>query len=254
MTFPDSPRVIYKTNPLREVVCQIRFPSILRVTAEPPAAFQERVRKGYPLFARKTELPPGLPPEIAAQLPAVVSAPNYEFKSADDGWRVNLTQDFLALTTTSYDRWETFRDRFKVVFDALSMVYEPPFFSRVGLRYVDVISKSMISPPPKDWAALLAPPILGELAPSALSSDIKHVAKEVVVGLSDGPGNLRMRHGLAKIDNEERYAIDCDFFLDDRCSVPDCFQHLDRYNRLAGRLFRWCITDELHRALGPSAP
>ena len=39
--FPNSPRVIYERTPLRQVICQLRFRMILRVTAETPAVFQE---------------------------------------------------------------------------------------------------------------------------------------------------------------------------------------------------------------------
>jgi uncharacterized protein (TIGR04255 family) len=45
MTFPeDSPRVIYGRNPLEQVICQIRFPTILKIDTELPAAFQEQIR------------------------------------------------------------------------------------------------------------------------------------------------------------------------------------------------------------------
>ena len=50
MPFPDSERVIYQRNPLLEVICQLRFPSILRIDSEAPAVFQERVRKEYPMY------------------------------------------------------------------------------------------------------------------------------------------------------------------------------------------------------------
>jgi hypothetical protein len=40
----DYPRVIYKRNPIIGVVCELRFPPILRIAAEPPVAFQEWIR------------------------------------------------------------------------------------------------------------------------------------------------------------------------------------------------------------------
>lgn len=44
MLFPPTQRVIYHKNPLVEVVCQLRFPTILKIDAEIPVAFQEAVR------------------------------------------------------------------------------------------------------------------------------------------------------------------------------------------------------------------
>ncbi|WJI52911.1 TIGR04255 family protein [Mesorhizobium sp. C089B] len=64
--FPNSERVIYARSPLVQVICQIRFPKILRIEASPPADFQDQVRDLYPIVEQ--QLPPGmqdLPPEVA---------------------------------------------------------------------------------------------------------------------------------------------------------------------------------------------
>jgi uncharacterized protein (TIGR04255 family) len=67
MAFPEAPRVIYEKNPLDEVLCQLRFPTVLKIDAEPPAAFQELIRADYPFYERKPtfKLPPGLPAGVA---------------------------------------------------------------------------------------------------------------------------------------------------------------------------------------------
>jgi uncharacterized protein (TIGR04255 family) len=46
--------------------------------------------------------------------------------------------------------------------------------------------------------------------------------------------------------------IDADFFSEGRTNLDDVLARLRTYNKHAGRLFRWCITDELHEALGPT--
>ena len=51
MPFPEVERVIYARNPLDQVVCQLRFPPILKIDAEIPAGFQDRVREDYPNFS-----------------------------------------------------------------------------------------------------------------------------------------------------------------------------------------------------------
>lgn len=53
--FSDSERVHYAKAQLAEVVCQLRFPSILRIAAEEPADFQERIRATYPRYSRIVE-------------------------------------------------------------------------------------------------------------------------------------------------------------------------------------------------------
>jgi hypothetical protein len=41
--FPPSSRVVYRRAPLIEVVCQLRFPTLLSIESKPPADFQERI-------------------------------------------------------------------------------------------------------------------------------------------------------------------------------------------------------------------
>ena len=43
-------RVKYRKSALREVIFQVKFPSILRIDTEVPAEFQEMVRQKYPMY------------------------------------------------------------------------------------------------------------------------------------------------------------------------------------------------------------
>jgi uncharacterized protein (TIGR04255 family) len=52
MKFPASQRVKHIRNPLMEVICQVRFPKILRIDAEVPVNFQEEIRSEYPTLNR----------------------------------------------------------------------------------------------------------------------------------------------------------------------------------------------------------
>ena len=45
MPFPVTKRIIYKKNPLVEVICQLRFPPILSIDTEIPARFQGAIKK-----------------------------------------------------------------------------------------------------------------------------------------------------------------------------------------------------------------
>jgi uncharacterized protein (TIGR04255 family) len=76
MQFPDYERVIYERNPLNEVLCQLRFPSILKVTSQQPVEFQEVIRTDYPILniKRPVELPvPNQTPELTTILGSIPS-------------------------------------------------------------------------------------------------------------------------------------------------------------------------------------
>jgi uncharacterized protein (TIGR04255 family) len=262
MPFPDSPRVIYADNPLVEVVCQLRFPPILRIDTEQPAAFQEKIRRAYPLFRENqiTDLKLDLPKEIVqlsgGAFPALSQARRvgYDFISADEKWKVGLTREFIALSTTRYERWEDFKAHLIGPLQAFIEIYEPECFSRIGLRYRDLIRRSRLHLDNVPWAELLVPHIAGELCATDVVDHIFNAARMLQIRLPDNEGEVLIQHGLGLADTPEGetcYVIDCDFSLSARTEVNDAITKLDSFNRKSGRLFRWCITERLHRAMGP---
>lgn len=258
MTFPSYTRVIYRRHSLDEVICQLRFPSILRIDAEVPADFQDRIRHEYPLFEeqRSLEQTMEIPPEISKlmglELQLGGGKQGYKFSSNDNAWEVVLTRDFLALTTKTYERWEDFRTHLNAPLAALLDIYKPDSFSRIGLRYKNVIRKTNLGLKDKEWAELLQPHIAGELS-STIAPSIQKTGHESVMTLEGGIGQVRFRHGMpvVKEGTESRYVIDSDFFSDEKMEVANAMERLDRFHREAGRLFRWCISDQLHSAMEP---
>lgn len=261
--FPDSQRIIYSRNPLVEVICQLRFPSILRITAEPPVAYQERIRAEYPLLSERypetdIDIPIGVPAAVAETI--LKSLPKrklvgFDFVSADEKWKVSLTKEFLALTTSRYTRWEDFCQHLEGPLKALIEVYNPSFCTRVGLRYQDLIQRSKFglgtSTP---WSGLLRPHIAGILAPGELTGAIEEHQSQTLIKLPAHGGKVRMRHGIVQtVDTkEECFLIDSDFFTQERKEFTDVDGILGYFNRQSGRLFRWCIEDRLHQAMEPS--
>lgn len=259
MPFPDSPRVIYKRNPLSEVICQVRFPPILRIEAEPPVSFQDRVRAEYPMFYEVQSEPPTatMPAEIASivksMLPTRARKTAYEFASEDRAWSITLSRDALALKTTAYERWENFRKHLEGPLASLNELYKPAFFSRVGLRYVNVIQQSKLELKDRPWSELLRPHIAGEFTATELAGQIEHAARELRVKLA-GEGSVMIRHGIAaeESSDEQCFVIDSDFFTERRLEPQNALELLNIFNRESGRLFRWCIQDALHRAMEPT--
>lgn len=57
----EEARQIFKRRQLLEVICQLRFPDILKIESTDPAEFQDRIRGEYPQYQKKVEQ---LPPQI----------------------------------------------------------------------------------------------------------------------------------------------------------------------------------------------
>jgi uncharacterized protein (TIGR04255 family) len=257
--FPAVPRVIYGRNTLIEVVCQIRFPSVLRIDAEMPIAFQEKVRGTFPVLQRKhqTFVSGGVPEELAKALqslvPPTANRQVSNFVTADGCWTLGLTSDFLSLSTRQYPRWEQFRALLQVGVQALREVYEPPFLIRVGLRFQNVIVRTTLGLAGVAWSDLIQPYVLAELGKPELSGYVVEAQRQLGLDLPDQAGRIRMSHGLVGIEgsDEECYLIDSDFFRE-RTDVGEELPVLDRFDTTAHRLLRWCITDRLHLAMEPA--
>lgn len=254
MPFPEAPRVIYEKNPLESVLCQLRFPAILRIESEIPTKFQESIRGDYPLFKEKApemEVPQEILRAMGTELPLRFRRV-YDFTSGDEKWTVSLNCQFLALMCRDYRRWEDFRGHLATPFQALIQEFSPAFFSRIGLRYHDAIVRSKLGLRESPWSELLAPHIAGELSCKGMEPSIAQAARDVVIRLTE-KGHVRVRHGLAVAEgsNEPGYVIDSDFFLDERTEVGDGLATLDFFNKKARNLFGWCITPKLRDAMFP---
>jgi uncharacterized protein (TIGR04255 family) len=264
MGFPDSPRVVYRKNPLAEVTCSLRFPSILKIDSESPAAFQDAIRTDYPLYAEaplaNAQIPPNLPPEMVKFVQGLGAfgqvGRRHEFATDDRKWQITLTREALALKTTEYRRWEEFRERFLTVNDAFERLFRPASYVRVGLQYVDVIRRSALRLEGVSWAELLKPHIAGELSVPEIAEQIDSASRQVHIRIDDSETYVTIKSGIAFAEpaKEKCFLIDSDFHTHGRTEKPHVPSTLDTFNRMAGRLFRWCIHQRLHDALEPQPP
>jgi uncharacterized protein (TIGR04255 family) len=249
--FPETERTLYEHSPLTQVICQVRFPTLLRIESDAPAAFQERVRSKLPIFERQAAIQPGvqLPFDLSRLIGAGAPAPAYVFRSESGADAVALTPDALTLTTTAYTRWESFRDLFNDALKALVAIYAPSFFSRVGLRYQNVVNRTLIDLAQIPWTQLIRGELLGEFADEAWMSSAADVRR--VATLKTSSGSLLFQHGLAQSGNPDAYVIDIDLFTESKTETVDAEEFLDKLHSFASRAFRWSITDRLHHSLGP---
>lgn len=262
MPFPESKRVVYQKNPLLEVICQLQFPTILEISAADPAGFQKKVRPRYPLYSREEEggIPKGIPKEIAdivAHLPIArppEDAP-HRFLTEDSSRFISLTREFLAVADRKYTRWEDFRREIELAKTALEEEYPPAFYSRIGLRYVDIIDKVDLGLGDEPWDSLMNSSIAGILGAKELYHAVRQIYGEALMECDDETvprGFARLRHGLVeRPDGGQVYRIDADFFTTERSTGDDVSRVLERFNRLAGNFFRWAITPKLQEALEP---
>lgn len=255
MPFPESDRAVFQKNPLVEVICQLRFPPILRIVAQAPSGFQESVRQSYPLYQKVDPVP--WPNELAPILSGLlvqlgVEHVTHQFLTEDSVRFISLTQEFISLTERKYIHWDSFRAGLASAELVFRQAYQPAFYNRIGLRYQNRIDKDHLGLGDQGWHRLINPIFAGLLAASEIRDEVQETRSETLIRLSeiDG-GSVRIRHGLIPDPGHKKlvYLFDADFFMEGRFTHDETFTTLGTFHRLAGNFFRWAITPDLAQAL-----
>lgn len=250
--FSREERCIYRSNQLGEVICQLRFPEILTIGANAPVEFQEAIRSDFPQYSARKEVPPPITGQAAQQ-----AGMNYQFVSADGIWRVNLTSKFISLACGQYTCWEDFASHLDKPLAAFIRIYKPAYFERVGLRYLNFISRKSLGLEGAPFRELIAPCYLGPLNEDDLaeSAAIRSTVDAELnlrggcrVKLHAGPGLVR--RGKEQ-DPEPKFIFDQDLYMPGKVPVNMSAGALQTLHAQAYPIFRGAITDTLHDAMAP---
>jgi uncharacterized protein (TIGR04255 family) len=231
----------------------------LKIQGQLPIEFQERVRSVFPLMERPQAIPNGLPfqmpPEIQQMLGQAAGGAPYNFLTEDRSYTLSLAPEAISLTTQKYSTWDVFFSLLRPPLQALESIYQPSFFNRIGLRYINIVYKETIGLADVPWSHLIQSPLLGELSLPSFEHNLQNVSRSIQVKLPDGTGSVMLQHGFAEMAGRRGsgYMIDFDFFVDGKTNVSDADQTIINFNRRAGHAFRWAITDKLHDALQPES-
>lgn len=257
--FSNAPRCIYDRNQLAEVVCQFRFPELLTIEANLPVEFQEAIRGVFPQYSSRKEIPApqftGTPGQITLQKQNPVT--NHQFLSADGIWRVNLTSKFISLSCTRYTCWEDFASMLDLPLVTFIKLYKPAWFERVGLRYVNFVSRQELELVGTPFSQLFQPCYVGILSEedisensvirSSLDTEV-NIRGGCKVKLHAGPGLVRKG---GKPDGEVKFVFDQDLYMPGKVPVSASVGALQTLHAQADAIFRFAITDTLHDAMEP---
>lgn len=257
MKLPNYERVIFEYNPLIEVIAQIRFPPILKITSQEPVDFQDKIRFEYPIFESSKNLV--IPNELSNLLnqlnPNISNELTYQFKSEDSSWQLSMDKTSITLATSKYNKYENFIEKFKNAMDIFETIYNPSFYSRIGLRYRNLIIRSRLNIT-NTWAELIPQHIASELYTPELKDSIINFIKNLQ--LQTEVGKVNFNHGVVQVRDieqsidEEAYLLDADFFTEEKIERGENVWNIfAKSSRTADNLFRWSITEELYKALHP---
>ncbi len=250
-------RVIFENNPLVEVILQFRFPTILSINSKEPVDFQETIREKFPIYRVGTENSREIQLVASedALFPSIVNQQqlkNYAFITTDGKFKVNLTSSFISISTIAYTSWEDFWGMFEAALTSFISIYKPAFFERIGLRYIDAISKSALHLEDKTWKELIKESWLGPLAIFD-DSDVAITSTDSEFLVDDNGTRLKIHTGLGSFNNsnETVFIVDTDFIHTGNINLEIYNDILTRLHDHSKFFVDHVITDELYTAMKP---
>jgi uncharacterized protein (TIGR04255 family) len=244
---------------LGEVICQLRFPQILSIDTNVPDQFQEAIRDAFPRYSCRKETP----------APKLVGAPcnmhlqpqkpgnNYQFMSQDGSWRVNLTSTFISLSCNRYTSWEDFAQTLDKPLVEFIKIYRPAYFERVGLRYLNFISRKQLGLEDTPFRELIQPQYLGLLADESVAEQAaSRSTVDAELAIRGGcRAKIHAGPGLVKHNGQEskevHFIFDQDLFMPGNVAVHLSAGALETLHSQAFSIFRGAITETLHDAMEP---
>lgn len=261
MLFSDRPRTIYPKAPAREVICQLRFPTILSINNVEPADFQETIRDAFPQYIHKQDSSAPRIVGLGSPNPKVEPQPpisNYHFLSADGRWKLNLTRDFIALSTLNYSGWEDFARYLDKPLASFIQIYKPAYFQRVGLRYVNLFSRAKLGLENIPWSELFAPAYVGILGEDDITEEqvlnygydfqLK-LDNSCIAKIHAGPGRLKNNAPNAPQDPEVKFILDLDLSMSGNVPCTLAAGALETLHGHGTQVFEGAVTDRLRKAM-----
>lgn len=224
----------YKRNFLKQAVCELRFPTLMELgDPKPPVALVAALRKEYPHLELANEVTIG----IGGGIPG--SNNTHIFRSGKLTWTVSLKQSALSIETTAYAGFPTMKERVLSVVNAASKIIDSDFFTRVGLRYINVIDSG--EDPADGW---VNPDLVRPLLSRQFSGVHEYAGRMQLVA---DDGGCLLQHGV-RLKQPQRdgkavapeYLLDIDSFRNE-VAVTDIELALDTMHAQVFDVFDWAI-------------
>lgn len=244
---------MYGKPQLGEVICQLRFPTILSISSKEPSNFQDKIRSGFPIYNLLNE-----ELQIAVNqtiIPSFIQKPttqNHNFISEDGKWKINLTNNFISLSTINYKTWEGLYEKFTQILSYFEDEYKPSYYDRIGLRYVNVISRKELNIEDQEWKNLINPCLIGVL--SSVQEDKVSVSDyNAEYALEKGKYAIHIHAGFGTTNDnpEKKFIIDTDFFTLTKSEKENWSSVLDNLHGFSHSFISHAVTPILDQAMEP---
>jgi uncharacterized protein (TIGR04255 family) len=231
----------YKRNFLRQAVCELRFPTLMELgESKPPVVLVHALRKEYPHLE--------LANEVTIGMGSMNNDNNHvhTMRTSKANWSVSIKQSSLTVETSAYSEYAEMKKRVLKVIEAAEKVIDTDFFTRVAIRYINVIDVG--SDPVDGW---VNPVLVAPLQQNAFVN-IQEFAGKLLLSAADGgcllQHGVRLKPAVNGQSVAPEYFIDIDAFRGEM-PIGDVGGALDSIHEQAFNLFDWCIGDKAREHL-----
>ena len=259
-TFPNLEEVVLKNAPLETVLAQVRFETILSIQDQSRmAAFQEVIRKMYPVFHQDYIQAHTITVAEGAGTVAVNKFPLGRFSDVSGKWRASLSPEFLSLETWDYDSRTDMATRFGFLLETLERCFSPSVVSRVGIRYVNRMRGDAL----KRLSELISAPLLGafgsDMAGALLATMSENLFQmeetQLLARWGYLPANTTIDPDVVKPSAEASWIldIDCSKLATVAWNREQLTKEIDTLATNSYRFFRWAVQKEFLEYYGVNA-
>lgn len=243
INFPPKPEIQLDHPPLEEVVCQVRFPPILRISTEEPVDMQEQLRHRFPLLEVEQGVQVQFPVLGNPEAPSAEIKPRlYRFRTSDKQTAVSLTVNFFAVSSTQYKHWNDFAHSLQLAHDAVQNIYQPAFATRIGLRYINRLTLDNTRTQSRDELFDLLCPQLVAMLRGQVWEDADKMGS--VLSFTEKAATLNFRVAYETVDNLPNFLLDFDYSETGELPLDGLVERCDHYHTIIYNAFRWCLREE----------
>jgi uncharacterized protein (TIGR04255 family) len=249
-------------SPVVSVVWQLRFEE------HPALAAPQTVLRFLELLGGPEQFTMTLVPKFQLSVQASGSSPEnmsapatatagggWRLSAVDGSWQVSADSSSLAVETTRYGTWEHgFLPRLRQVLGALKDVGSPVIESRLGLRYINVLTGGALGKGPlsaaSELSGLVAPWLTGPLNEPRLQDSVQVSQGHTVLTFKEAKAILN--HGVVSTETRETgYLVDIDAFREGgrALHVDDVMAQTEILHLTALGLFQLSLTPEALEAM-----
>jgi uncharacterized protein (TIGR04255 family) len=241
--FPNQAEIQLNKAPLDEVICQVKFPPILRIAKDTPFEFQEAVRERFPELHADHGMVVQIPTLVSPEKLALESSSkSHRFLTFNGNSYIALNPDFIALATKQYTHWENFKSDLDMTIKALREIYQPSYATRIGLRFINRFTRKNTGCKNLNEMLDLFRTELTCLLRTEVWTEPTEMLTQII--LKDGQGKLALRSGLGKDQNDSFFILDFDYFEEGQLPLESLNKRIERYHFRIYNAFRWCLLED----------